>query len=350
MSRSDLVPIAETTECSFAVSIDLKNRKEHILIGEYKDLLAYLHGNKAVSLLYRERRELGAFLMNLDDCAAHADTLYSVKEHLIEFLKNEDYAELDVANAIFSKLYQTENPIMMYTVFLLRQELKKARKRRSKTMSMNTFLKFFSGAALPFSFSVQQQILERQKGNPLNPLAYLDKDFLFHIIGVAYTGGSTPMEYFITQDSIMPIVVFYLKRLYDNHLFIQKCPVCKKLFTTNNLKESSFCSPECIREKNKINKQKYDKKVRDIPYEQSYRSAYMYWYKGLKKIEKMNYVSSADVQAAQNAMQEFCSEALKKKKSVADGGLDQAAYIDWLLKERDSIDLLVAQYKNIGIE
>ncbi|OLN26351.1 hypothetical protein DSOL_5011 [Desulfosporosinus metallidurans] len=94
-------------------------------------------------------------------------------------------------------------------------------------------------------------------------------------------------EYTTADQSLIPLIAYALKRLYDGKKYFQKCKVCGRLFLACTANIPTLCSDECRREQRKLNKRKYDGEKKDLDYEKSAKNTYMYWYKRVKPMEEI---------------------------------------------------------------
>ena len=191
-------------------------------------------------------------------------------------------------------------------------------------------------------FHLQNDILEWQEAEPQNPMGFLSNDYFLHPASVLYSKGKTLTEYMAADLSLLPLVVYYLRTVYNQKNYIQTCKRCGKLFRANTANIPTFCSDECKKEQNRENKRRFDEKAKDTPFETAYKTNYMYWYNRMKKLRKTA-AGTERLSEAETAFDVFCKEAVKKKKAVANGKADERGFESWMLQQRDMIDRLIEQ-------
>lgn len=59
-----------------------------------------------------------------------------------------------------------------------------------------------------------------------------------------YPNRKTRLERALTTYSLQPVILYYLQRLHDWKLYIQKCKVCGKFFLAKS-RRYAFCSTKC---------------------------------------------------------------------------------------------------------
>ena len=80
--------------------------------------------------------------------------------------------------------------------------------------------------------------------------------------------------------------MFGLKRVYDNHLYFQRCKLCNNLFLAKTANIPTYCGEDCKREAVRLNKQRFDEKAKTLDYERQHKNSCMYWYNKVKKLQK----------------------------------------------------------------
>ena len=87
-----------------AINIDFKKKKEHLIIGDFDNVNAFVRGQKNVEIIFEKIRPLGSFLL---DIITEPEYFADVKLNFCETSK-EKYAEnLQVVEG----LYEAENPL-----------------------------------------------------------------------------------------------------------------------------------------------------------------------------------------------------------------------------------------------
>ena len=238
---------------------------------------------------------------------------------------------------ILNKLWQSDNLVYRFVAVRIWQEYHKACGK--KDYDLYSAIETIS---LPLMFHLQNDILEWQEEEPQNPLGFLSNDYFLHPANILYAKGKTLTEYQAADLSLLSLVVYYLRTVYSKKTYIQTCKRCGKLFIANTANIPTFCGDECKKEQNKENKRRFDEKARDTPYEAAYKTNYMYWYNRMIKLRKLA-AGTKRLSTSETAFNAFCKEAVKKKKAVVNGKVDERDFESWMLQQRDIIDRLMEQ-------
>ena len=138
----------------------------------------------------------------------------------------------------------------------------------------------------------------------------------------------------------MPLLMYGLKRIYDNHLYFQRCKLCGRLFLAKTANISTYCGEDCKREAVRLNKHRFDKKAKRLSFERQHKNSNMYWYNKVKKLQR-EVPGSDKLVAVEAAFETFKSENAKRKTAVKDGHLSEKEYINWLYRIQGEIDRLM---------
>lgn len=138
----------------------------------------------------------------------------------------------------------------------------------------------------------------------------------------------------------MPLLMYGLKRIYDNHLYIQRCKLCGRLFLAKTTGIPTYFGEDCKWEAVRLNKQRFDSKAKDSPYERQHKNSYMYWYNKVKKLQK-EAPGSDKLAKVEVAFEIFKTGNAERKKAVKDGQMPEQEYIGWLRQQEAVIDGLM---------
>ena len=333
--------IPSTRNCVLALVMDMKKEKENLLMGEMREVQKHLLGAKGDTLLLNVNRPLGSFLMECFQVLPHiADTYIPLLDNIGE-LDNKKSPYFERSRESLTGLYHSENLCHQFLSIRMWQQYRLWDKQvlRKKRESID-YRSWMDDLTLPFRFPLQSDVMEWQNFNPQNPLKFLEKDFVKHSLTLSYS--SRAQEYAVADVSLMLLIVYSLKRLYENKQYFQKCKVCEKLFLAGTPNIPTLCSEECRREQRRLNKRRYDDEKRDVSYEKSAKATYMYWYKRVKPMEEKDDTDPAYLAEVQTAFREFCEESVKRKEAVEANKVKAADYESWLLAQRNVIDGLIS--------
>lgn len=157
-----------------------------------------------------------------------------------------------------------------------------------------------------------------------------------------YPNRKTYLECAITTHSLQPIILYYLQRLHDWKLYIQKCKICGKYFLAKS-RRYALCSAKCRTMQATENKRQFDQRAKDVPFEQAYESAYAYWYNRIKRLRRQNAAHPERIAALEEAFSNFKAESVHRKDAVKKNQITAQGFIAWLLEQRNVIDCLIGE-------
>ena len=296
------IPI--TQNVVFAMRLDTDAEQEHIIIGELPEVLRCLRGGDG-KIITQSKRPFGSFIL---DCSTPiTNDLADVRAILSSSTGKKKSPYFEKSREILNQLWQSDNFVYRYVAIRIWQEY-----NNSCGMKDYDLYSAIETISLPLMFHLQNDISEWQEAEPQNPMGFLSNDYFFHPAFVLYTKGKTLTEYMAADLSLLPLVVYYLKTVYNQKTYIQTCKRCGKLFRANTANIPTFCGDECKKEQNRENKQRFDEKAKDMPFEAAYKTNYMYWYNRMKKLRKTA-AGTERLKQAETAFDVFCKEAIKKK-------------------------------------
>lgn len=337
------IPI--TDNCILALHLDFAKGKEHILMGELFEVQRYLRGYKQAVILSEEKRKIGTFAK---ECfTPMSREMADVRIGFAEGLDNKKTPLFGASQATLEKLYQSDNICHRFLSVLLWQEYHKTKAVYSKRLKsaedkayLNAFVDRIEDLTLPFRYSVENEIMEWQCDHPKFPLRYFDREYYRHPCGLLWAGNLDNSEYGFATVSLMPLLMFGLKRVYDNHLYFQRCKLCNNLFLARTANIPTYCGEDCKREAVRLNKQRFDEKAKTLDYERQYKNSYMYWYNKVKKLQK-EAPGSDKLAKVETAFEVFKAGNAERKTAVKNANLREKEYIDWLYQQQAVIDGLM---------
>ena len=329
----DMPNIPHMDNAVMAVNVDFKKKKEHIIIGEFEDVNHYIRTGQKFEIIFDQTRPIASFLL---DISPDAEFFSTVKAILCSNLYKRDCAN------IIENLYAEENPLMKFTAINLWQEY--MREMECPKKDANGFVDRIEEITLPFRYNLMDAVLKWQRISPLNPLCDMPHEYFKYPLQTLFIADTAKTkEYALSNNTILPLILYYLKIIYENKKYFGYCKVCGRLFLAPDVNKTVICSDKCRKKQQKINKQKYDDATRDVDYERAYRNEKMYWYNRIQKAKKHN-LDEASLTEITKAYDEFKRAANKKKKQVKDGLLNVTAFAVWYLDKRCEIDDLMQKY------
>lgn len=329
------IPITE--HAVFAICVGAQEKRETILIGEKTEVEKHLRGHASANLLFSAGREAGLFVQCFEPCTIRlADITVALCNSAA---RRESYLFQQKMDDLES-LYASDNPVYRFTALLMWQEYRRALKDKKAAEALRDTLEEIT---LPSRFHVVDSVLRWQKQYRHSPLGFTDNDYLKYPVSVYYDSTSGRNEYGAVDRSLLPLVVYYLKQVYEADRYLQVCPLCGKAFVAKTAGKLTLCSKACKREQTRLNKRKFDEKAREVSYERAFKNTYMYWYNKVKKHRTLGDLPRARQDALEAAFSAFTEESAARKKKVTRGGADANEYESWLLGQRDVIDDLLME-------
>lgn len=337
------IPI--TIDCVLALHLDFEKGKEHIVMGELPEVRRYLRGCKQAVILGEAKREIGTFAA---ECfKPMSGKMADVQIGLAGGLDKKTTPHFEASKDFLEKLYQSDNLCHRFLSVRLWGEyhgMKAVWAKRIKSAEDKAYIDGWidrvEDLTLPFRYSVEKEIMEWQSDHPKYPLHYFDSEYSKHPCGLLWAGNLANDEYGFASVSLMPLLMYGLKRIYDNHLYFQRCKLCGRLFLAKTANIATYCGEDCKREAVRLNKQKFDSKAKELPYERQHKNSYMYWYNKVKKLQK-EAPGSDKLAAVEAAFETFKAGNAEHKNKVKDGTLPQQEYIGWLRQQEAVIDGLM---------
>ena len=337
------IPI--TDNCIMALYLDFDKNKEHIIVGELAEVQRYLRGYKQANIFGESKRELGTFAK---ECfTPMAGEMADVRIGLGGGVGNKKSPLFGATQSFLESLYQSDNLCHRFLSVRLWNEYHKMSviysKRKKSTEDEkyeDGFIDRIEDLTLPYRYPIEKDIMEWQCDSPKFPMRYFNREYYRHPCSLIWAGNLDNNEYGFASVSLMPLLMYGLKRIYDNHLYFQRCKLCDKLFLAKTANIPTYCGEDCKREGKRLSKQRFDEKAKLSDYEQAHKNAYMYWYNKVKKL-RIEMPGSQKLAKVEAAFEVFKIENVERKNAVKNGAMLKSKYTNWLLEQRDIIDDLM---------
>ena len=233
-----------------AINIDFKKKKEHLVIGDFDNVNAFIRGQKNIPIIFEKIRPLGSFLL---DIITESEYFSDIKANFYEISK-EKYAE---NLRVVEGLYETENPVLKFIALSLWDEYSRVLKANKEKDEAYPVLESLEDLTLPFRYNLMNNVLTWQKHKPFNPLMDMPTEYYKYpalTLVIPQTKGTT--EYIASDFTLFPLIVHYLKTIYEKKKFFSYCKVCGKLFLAPDNNKTFICSDKCKAKQQKMNKKK----------------------------------------------------------------------------------------------
>ena len=319
-----------------AINVDFKKKKEHLVIGDFDNVNRFIRGQKNIEIIFEKIRPLGSFLL---DIITEPVFFADIKANFCETSK-EKYAEN--VRAVES-LYESENPVLKFIALELWDEYGRILKADKEKDEDYPVLEGMEDLTLPFRYKLINRILSWQKHKPYNPLIDMGAEYYkYPALTLVIPQSKGIGEYIASDFTLLPIIVHYLKIIYEHKKYFNYCKVCGKLFLAPDNNKTFICSDKCKTKQQKMNKKKYDNAHKDDRTEKLHKAEYQYWFNRISKAKRKNNEKAiADIEKAFAKFKEFSNI---KKKQVNDGLLSSADYYGWCMEQRNIIDDIMMEH------
>ena len=207
-----------------AISIDFKKKKEHLIIGGFDNVNSFIRGQKDVEIIFEKIRPLGSFLL---DIITEPEYFADIKSNFCETSKEKYTKNLRVVEG----LYEAENPILKFIALSLWNEYGRIVKADKEKDEEYPVLERMEDLTLPFRYSLINNILFWQKHKPFNPLMDMPTEYYRYpalTLVIPQAKGTT--EYIASDFTLLPLIVYYLRTIYEHKKYFSYCKVCGKFF------------------------------------------------------------------------------------------------------------------------
>ena len=340
--------IPHTENCVFALNLDKERNKEHVLIGELRNVQKYLLGYDA-DLLVNESRPLGTLLKEfpekIDDSSGFYHACMVLHQYPPSYFYNGGFNE---------SLHYLEEAALSLNLAERFVAIRLIQEKNKQLMNEEIdYDNLFQIIAWPFLFESsakdafeQWQRIKHTKGNLRSIFPHSIKEILDHQMSTftLYSANAKSATAYQAADiSLLPLLLWYI--VFSSKEYYRQCKNCGEYFLVLN-KGEELCSDACKKNQWRIRKAHFDEKAKETKYEPAYRGAYMYWYNRLKKIRSNASVTKDEIEFLESEFKEFCNMAKERKKIVKANSTKFNEFNAWLLSQEGYADTLMKKYLN----
>ena len=303
----------------FVLILDMKRKKERILIGNEKYIELRLRGSEEDNIFYDRTAPLGSLLMNI-----HQDTDWAWNEFgFMPFwnaLHSNRWKQPELEKKGFDYLrsrFENGYPLDIYAALRISEGYLKARLLRDRNRAADIFNIEMA--------EIKDGLMDWTDERIKTPKKFYEDSSLSKKaikIDLWYPTGTPEPECVIAHDSILPVINFYHSRLLSAGLNIRKCKVCGKYFLAESLKYE-LCSEKCRKEQGK--------RAVENSYDRTYKNECQRWRNIIHRAEKSEDTSPEQLLKMKAAFEDFKTEALKRKTAVKNGKSSSKEFEDWII-------------------
>ena len=318
----------------FVLILDIKRKKERILIGSENCIALRLNGSEEDNIFYDRTAPLGSLLMNF-----HQDTNRTWNQYgfmpFWDALHSNRWKQPELEKTGFDFLrskFENGYPLDIYAALRISDGYLRARLPRDRDRAADIFNLEMS--------PIKDGLMDWTDEKIRTPKEfYADSAFSKTPVKIDlwYPTGTPEPECVIAHDSILPVINFYHSRLLAAGQNIRKCKVCGRYFLAESLKYE-LCSEKCRKEQGKIKKREFDARATENSYDRTYKNECQHWRNIIHRAEKSTDCSPERLAEMKTAFEKFKAEALKKKSAVKNGAMNIRDYESWILSQATILD------------
>jgi len=290
-----------------AIILSDNMKTERIIVAEYEEIKRYFDFNIKSDFIVDITRPIGEFIKDFVP--------------KVGFMRD---MQIEVSNKIFNRklqqFFDSGNPVYQYVALRTLQE--------RHTKNYDPFYEF----SQDLQYHMFDGILETQKYYERNPFIEMIRCTNSRNVELMFEQQNMREIAVITYD-LLPLAMWYMRKIYDKGYFLQRCRLCEKTFLAKTATIEVLCGKRCKRKNAQMLKSEYDERTKGVGYEQKYKTEYMYWYNRLKNFDKNS--------AEYKAFRAFCSKAVAMKKQVKSKEIAEQDFLNWLYPQRNVVDELV---------
>lgn len=314
-----------------ALLLDKENQKEHILVGTELNIRLYLEGKKDVAVMFDKERPLGTLLLDHDVQERGwwgAEVLSPLRNALI-YPKERNVNECTAWRNL-KDMISSDNAVSVFVAGHALACYCPERNARKNEKNADVLEK----KMLVLTRSFREPILNDDCVEWEKIMANIGELFRFTMfrhetdLRVCYPWNDCNQEFVLVEDSLLPLFLYYLRRLQDWGLRFRVCEVCGKYFVAES-GHNCLCSTVCEKEQNRLNKKSYDERNKDNREEQTYQRIRDRLRKLLNKFSEKENVTDEMVKFAKDQYESFRDEAKSRKKRLKTKK-EKDAFVDWL--------------------
>ena len=306
----------------FTFTLDKKSGKERILIGTETEIIKRLWNDPDAKIYYDEAHPIGTLFIN----KRQDGTDWTGKGFmpLWNALHSNRWKqpELEQSAADFcAEMYQSGNPLAIYTAIRLWDGYLRAREPRDREQAAELFKVDLMGLISPLERYTAEILLDHSITDTIRQTG---DEMRMDIWYPARTG----MECVTAYRSFLPVIMYYHARLSDWSLYFRTCKVCGRVFLAKSQKYT-MCSDKCRQKMKTQAKRDFDARALENGYDHIYKNETQRCRHQLNKAQKN--ASPVQLEKMKESYQALRKEALKRKNDVKTGKSTDREFADWIL-------------------
>ena len=313
----------------FVLSLDMKKKKERILIGDESRIAQCLKtGNPEHELFYDKLRPLGTLLATFQPDSARSWDVSGFQPlwNALHSNRWKQPAFEKTAADFFKAQWEQGEPLSIYTALRLWEGYLRARLPRDRERAAEAYecdIRYLKDVLMD---ATESDMLSLDRTG-ISSYAWSPEDM--HL-DLWYPASDPSLECVVCYHSFLPLIAYYHNRLKAQGLVFRKCRICGKNFLAKSLRYS-LCSEKCRKVQNRQNKRDFDARAKENSYDRIYKNECQHWRNVIHTAEKTSDFPPERLSAMKSAFADFKKEALARKSEVKNGTMTVKEFEDWIL-------------------
>ena len=346
----------QTNNVVLAIKLDTKKKTERAIICELDELTTMIHYREPKDrFIYEGTRPITSLLT--ETTTKYINLFVDLR---VWILKEPAKPKEIINNTVtiikaLETLYSNDNCVYKYIALKIWEFYRARLKSGLDFESPRTTWDRIEDLTYPFRTSITNSLFETQKYSynykvPYSPFGGIFDDYRYPVqmlYNPICTGKKKKFydieKYVLTDFSILPLIWYYKKVIYEEKKYLRYCKVCGKLFLASDVSKTTMCSEECRKKQIHENRINYNEKHKNDPTEKTYNNEKAFWRYRINKAKSL-IADEYIIADLSSAYKKFKDSALEMKHQVQDGKIEFAVFNEWILKQRNTIDNLMDKY------
>lgn len=335
MENETQLPAVQMVDAiAMVLILDKDREKERIVIGSKWNVWAHLEGKENVPIMYDKERPLGQLFFDHDIQNReewHAQLLAPLVNALRSSRGRAD-KEAEAADFLKEKM-GTDNAVSS----LVANKALSLYWQGKSCWRKNGYINRIETQILGLTRSFQWDIVDPEGENTVETVRERVRQITEHRmyryetdVQLWYPWRKFGQECIVAENTLLPMIMFYLNRLDDWGFCFKKCDVCGAWFVAPN-GHRSLCGDECRAIQKRRNEQAYDERARENRYDKDYQRGTQRIRRMLNKVKKRGAPEERCEEL--EAMYEAIREEGKKMKKEIKTEEAYRAFRDWLFAQ-----------------
>ena len=347
MKKTELPMYLPGNEVVLALALNKEDKTERVLVGAESDIRLHLEGIEVPGVWYDQVRPMGTLIVEYDSQDREwwcAEVLVPYRNALMyprERKENEQRGQKSLEDKLVS-----DNAISVLcahrTLSIYCPGVSTKRKAEWAVMfdrRMLTLVRHFRRNLLDKKDLCLEKILEHVCGT-CEGKSYRDETDL----RIWYPWRECDQEYAVMEDALLPLMLYYLRRLDDWGLCIRVCEVCGKIFVADSNHYCLCGDDACKKEQNRRNKREFYVRNKDDKVERLYQQKRDRIRRIVNQITKRKGVLPAFVADVEAQYEAFRNEG-KCRKGAVHSKEEKEKFVDWLYEREHFFEELERKCK-----